>query len=147
MQNAYVLCFVILRCLFLSLRICLVVFQGFEMRFFKFFICFWILKLCECDCYGTRLCEGIAQNHIRPDGLSKEICFEKEILFSMGTDEPIFKSDGEAPAKEVKLEPFCMDLTAVSNLQFLQFVQETKYRTEVNCNQFLQELRKYKVGC
>lgn len=49
----------------------------------------------------------------------------------MGTDKPVIKSDAEGPAREVLLKPFCMDLTAVSNLQFLQFVKETKYKTEV----------------
>ena len=104
------------------------------MRFLlKFLICFWVLKLENATlCDGTWLCERITQSQIRADDLSKEICFKNEVNFSMGTDEPIFKSDGEGPAKEMNLEPFCIDLTAVSNLQFLQFVKETNYKTEVH---------------
>jgi hypothetical protein len=82
-------------------------------------------------CYGTNFCNSNPQNHIQPDTLSKRICFKKANLsFLMGTDNPVIKSDGESPAREVFLNPFCMDLTEVSNLQFLQFVKETKYKTE-----------------
>jgi formylglycine-generating enzyme required for sulfatase activity len=49
----------------------------------------------------------------------------------MGTNEPIFKMDGEAPKRRVSLSPFCMDQTAVSNLQFYLFVQETNFITDV----------------
>lgn len=48
----------------------------------------------------------------------------------MGTDSPVFKSDGEAPARQVTLSPFCIDQTEVSNLQFWQFVKETKHKSE-----------------
>jgi formylglycine-generating enzyme len=50
----------------------------------------------------------------------------------MGTNQPEIPSDGESPAREVTLDPFCIDQTEVSNLQFWQFVQETNYVTEVS---------------
>lgn len=84
------------------------------------------------ECYGSNICARNHQNHIKPYSLSEQICFQQANLsFHMGTDMPVIKSDAEGPAREVFLKPFCMDLTAVSNLQFLQFVKETKYRTEV----------------
>lgn len=85
-------------------------------------------------CYGTNLCNKNTptQNHILPNQLSKMTCFDTDSLnFTMGTNKPIFKSDGESPARTVFLSPFCMDQTQVSNLQFYQFVKETKYTTEV----------------
>lgn len=84
------------------------------------------------ECYGSNFCARNQQNYIKPDSLSKQICFQQvNSSFMMGTDKPVIKSDAEGPAREVLLKPFCMDLTAVSNLQFLQFVKETKYKTEV----------------
>lgn len=85
------------------------------------------------NCYGTSYCnKNLIQNKIRAHTLSKMTCFNgKNLNFTMGTDEPVFKSDGEAPARIVHLSPFCLDQTEVSNLQFYQFVLETSYKTEV----------------
>lgn len=58
-------------------------------------------------------------------------CFAQQVEFTMGTNEPFFKNDGEAPARLVKVDPFCIDKTEVSNAQFAEFVAKTKYRTEV----------------
>jgi hypothetical protein len=86
-------------------------------------------------CYGTNFCErNSAQNKIKPESLSRMTCVSEsnnQLNFTMGTNKPVFKSDGESPARIVYLDPFCMDQTEVSNLQFSQFVQETKYITEV----------------
>ena len=93
------------------------------------------LQLCKTSahCYGTKLCDPILQNRITPEYVSKMICFKNNASnFIMGTDKPIFKSDGEGPCREVLLDKFCIDLTQVSNLQFLQFTEETNYRTEVS---------------
>jgi formylglycine-generating enzyme required for sulfatase activity len=54
------------------------------------------------------------------------------VQFVMGTDRPVFKADGEGPARPRSLSPFCLDQTAVSNRQFYEFVQETKHKTEVD---------------
>ena len=49
----------------------------------------------------------------------------------MGTNyEKGFIGDGEGPPREVYVDPFYIDETAVTNLQFSKFVEETKYRTE-----------------
>lgn len=51
--------------------------------------------------------------------------------FLMGTDyEGAFPDDGEGPVREVKLDPFWIDRTPVTNELFARFVQETSYRTE-----------------
>ncbi len=51
--------------------------------------------------------------------------------FLMGADDDEgFPADGEGPAREVRLSPFLMDRTAVTNAQFGRFVRATRYRTE-----------------
>jgi hypothetical protein len=57
-------------------------------------------------------------------------CFKENVNFTMGTNTPIFKSDGEGPSRLVLLRPFCIDQTEVSNLQFSEFVKATGYVTE-----------------
>jgi formylglycine-generating enzyme required for sulfatase activity len=51
--------------------------------------------------------------------------------FLMGaeTDEG-FPADGEGPVREVRLDPFYIDIYPVSNREFRKFAEETKYRTE-----------------
>ena len=62
---------------------------------------------------------------------SEMTCFHNELNFTMGTNEPLFKNDGEAPARLINLKPYCIDKTEVSNLQFLLFQIETGYKTQV----------------
>ncbi|XP_074861436.1 formylglycine-generating enzyme [Carettochelys insculpta] len=50
--------------------------------------------------------------------------------FSMGTDEPEIKQDGEWPARKVHVSQFYMDRYEVSNLEFEKFVNATGYITE-----------------
>ncbi len=51
--------------------------------------------------------------------------------FLMGTDAQAgFPQDGEGPVRRVALSPFYMDLFAVTNAKFGEFVQATGYRTE-----------------
>src|SRR5262249_32323885 len=51
--------------------------------------------------------------------------------FLMGSDDPeSYRADGEGPVRRVRLRPFWMDATAVSNASFLQFVEDTGYVTE-----------------
>jgi formylglycine-generating enzyme required for sulfatase activity len=51
--------------------------------------------------------------------------------FLMGTDEGIGPpADGEGPVREVTMDPFCIDVSAVTNLQFAKFVDSTGYKTE-----------------
>ena len=50
--------------------------------------------------------------------------------FVMGHDEPDgYPQDGEGPAHEVRLRPFRIMTTAVTNAQFAQFVDATGFRT------------------
>lgn len=51
-------------------------------------------------------------------------------VFTMGTDVPIFVSDGEAPARRVQLSDYYMDKYEVSNSKFAEFVKATNHETE-----------------
>jgi formylglycine-generating enzyme len=51
--------------------------------------------------------------------------------FLMGTDGSYgFAADGEGPAHPVRLAPFHIDVTTVTNEQFNEFVNATSYRTD-----------------
>uniref|UniRef100_A0A8C0QDT9 Sulfatase modifying factor 1 n=2 Tax=Canis lupus familiaris TaxID=9615 RepID=A0A8C0QDT9_CANLF len=52
-------------------------------------------------------------------------------VFTMGTDDPQIKQDGEAPARRVSIDAFYMDAYEVSNADFEKFVNSTGYLTEV----------------
>ncbi|XP_040851034.1 formylglycine-generating enzyme [Ochotona curzoniae] len=51
-------------------------------------------------------------------------------VFTMGTDDPKIKQDGEAPARRVAVDAFYMDAYEVSNADFEKFVNSTGYLTE-----------------
>uniref|UniRef100_A0A8C0QBR6 Sulfatase modifying factor 1 n=2 Tax=Canis lupus familiaris TaxID=9615 RepID=A0A8C0QBR6_CANLF len=53
-------------------------------------------------------------------------------VFTMGTDDPQIKQDGEAPARRVSIDAFYMDAYEVSNADFEKFVNSTGYLTEVD---------------
>lgn len=51
--------------------------------------------------------------------------------FLMGTEEKEgFPADGEGPIRTVKLDPFYIDATPVTNAQFAEFVKATNFKTE-----------------
>jgi len=51
--------------------------------------------------------------------------------FLMGTESRDgFPADGEGPIRKVTLNPFLMDITPVTNAQFVEFIRATSYRTE-----------------
>lgn len=52
-------------------------------------------------------------------------------VFTMGTDDPQIKPDGEAPARRVAIDAFYMDAYEVSNAEFEKFVNSTGHLTEV----------------
>ncbi|XP_036074368.1 formylglycine-generating enzyme isoform X5 [Rousettus aegyptiacus] len=51
-------------------------------------------------------------------------------VFTMGTDDPQIRPDGEAPARRVTVSAFYMDAYEVSNAEFEKFVNATGYVTE-----------------
>uniref|UniRef100_A0A8C5VKX3 Sulfatase modifying factor 1 n=1 Tax=Microcebus murinus TaxID=30608 RepID=A0A8C5VKX3_MICMU len=53
-------------------------------------------------------------------------------VFTMGTDDPQIKQDGEGPARRVAIDAFYMDAYEVSNAEFEKFVNSTGYLTEVD---------------
>jgi sulfatase modifying factor 1 len=51
--------------------------------------------------------------------------------FLMGTnDQESFPLDGEGPVRKVRISPFAIDIYAVTNQQFNEFVEETGYLTD-----------------
>ena len=51
--------------------------------------------------------------------------------FLMGTeDDEGFPDDGEGPVREVRVDPFLIDPTTVTNRQFRDFIRATGYKTE-----------------
>lgn len=50
--------------------------------------------------------------------------------YFIGTNDPIFVSDGEGPRREVKLDSFYIDKYEVSNSDFAEFVKATSHKTE-----------------
>lgn len=61
----------------------------------------------------------------------REMVLIKAGTFQMGThDEDGFPADGEGPVREVQLDDFYMDQHAVTNQEFLTFVEATGYKTD-----------------
>lgn len=51
--------------------------------------------------------------------------------FRMGTDYPHgFPADGEGPVREIRIDPFYVDLCPITNAEFARFIEATGYRTE-----------------
>lgn len=48
----------------------------------------------------------------------------------IGTDAPYIDADGEGPRRTIKLKPFRLGLTSVTNSQFATFIEATGYVTE-----------------
>ncbi|WP_242187269.1 formylglycine-generating enzyme family protein [Sphingomonas sp. CARO-RG-8B-R24-01] len=52
-------------------------------------------------------------------------------IFRMGSDDPLgFPGDGEGPIRAVRLDPFLIDATAVTNSSYARFVEESGYVTD-----------------
>lgn len=48
----------------------------------------------------------------------------------IGTNAPLIKVDGEGPQRTIRMKPFSIAKTAVTNAEFQAFVEATDYRTE-----------------
>lgn len=53
-------------------------------------------------------------------------------LTTIGTDKVIVVSDSEGPSQKIYLSPFYMDKYEVSNEKFREFIQASKYQTQVS---------------
>jgi formylglycine-generating enzyme len=74
---------------------------------------------------------AVASCSIGARGSTAGMIFLGGASFLMGYVGPEeWKSDGEGPVRKVTLDPFWLDATAVTNEQFAQFVEATKYVTE-----------------
>ena len=74
------------------------------------------------------LCTQAAKNLV----VSKEGMIRIEAgKYSIGFEGPeACESDGEGPVREITLDSYCLDQTAVSNAQFTEFIEDTGYVTE-----------------
>jgi len=74
--------------------------------------------------------------HARPADTSGLIeipanCDDGRIRFKIGSeDDDIWRNDGEAPVREVVLDPYYIAPTTVTNAQFAAFIEATGYKTE-----------------
>lgn len=64
------------------------------------------------------------------DSLKQDIIYIKNGTFYLGTDNPIIKTDGESPKREVYLSSFYIDKYEVSNDKFDKFIKSTSFITE-----------------
>ncbi|XP_018333939.1 formylglycine-generating enzyme-like isoform X2 [Agrilus planipennis] len=60
----------------------------------------------------------------------EDMALIKRNTFTMGTDKPVFVSDYEGPVRNVTVATFYLDAHEVSNIQFMEFVEQTGYKTE-----------------
>lgn len=83
--------------------------------------------------------DAIIENESEAETILKDNSYSKHFVnmalilggqYMIGTNEPHFKEDGEAPQRPVELDPFWMDVTEVSNAEFAEFVATTDYETE-----------------
>lgn len=75
-------------------------------------------------------CLEIARKSGNPDNALKNMVKISVDYFSIGTNDPIFVADGEAPKRRVFIDDFYMDKTEVSNEEFAEFVDSTNHQTE-----------------
>lgn len=54
----------------------------------------------------------------------------KDGTFEMGTNQPIFQTDNESPARNVTVNAFYIDKYEVSNKDFKEFILSSGYKTE-----------------
>ena len=70
-------------------------------------------------------------NKAKQESDKKDMVYVPGGDFLMGTDYKYgFPEDGEGPIREVRVDPFYMDIYAVTNSQFQRFINETSYKTE-----------------
>ena len=87
------------------------------------------------NCCGPSRTEStqpkVTRSKIRTSSSKSKMKLIQEGTFRMGTNYSHgFPSDGEGPIREVEVNTFYMDQTAVTNAQFAKFIRETKYKTD-----------------
>ena len=74
------------------------------------------------------LCTQAAKNLV---GSKEGMIWIEAGKYSIGFEGPeACESDGEGPVREITLDSYCLDQTAVSNAQFTEFIDDTGYVTE-----------------
>ena len=74
------------------------------------------------------LCTQAANNLV---GSKEGMIWIEAGKYSIGFEGPeACESDGEGPVREITLDSYCLDQTAVSNAQFTEFIDDTGYVTE-----------------
>jgi|SRR5699024_9135073 len=94
-------------------------------------------SLPTCCAKGRHIITKNKHTNINVDITSKKTEFTNKLVylpggeFLMGTeDKEGFHSDHEGPVKKVKVEPFYIDKTTVTNEEFKTFVDDTSYVTD-----------------
>ena len=85
-------------------------------------------------CMPTSVRPKVDESHVSTVGAPSNTGIERVAIpggsAEIGTDEQFLPLDGEGPRRFVKLAPFLIDATTVTNARFEQFVSETQYITE-----------------
>ncbi|KAL4149422.1 hypothetical protein QTP88_003374 [Uroleucon formosanum] len=93
----------------------------------------------DCGCNTNRIKTDINEDVCISSATSHSESLESEIEsmilikgrnFTIGTDKPKTKTDGESPSRTVYLDDYFIDKYEVSNLEFKKFVEITGYKTE-----------------
>ena len=99
----------------------------------------------SCGCGAANREAGIINSDEADKTCNKDACdsserpgkpnyFQMELIdggrYEIGTDDPVFDADGEAPSRTVMLDSYYIDKYEVSNEAFAAFVQETGFETE-----------------
>ncbi|MEK3889201.1 formylglycine-generating enzyme family protein [Bacillus sp. FSL K6-3431] len=92
----------------------------------------------SCCSIDRSVVNEVSRHHsMLKDYISKENKHSEDMVlvtggeFLMGTDDvDSNRADGEYPIRSIRVDDFLMDAYAVTNLQFKEFVEDTKYKTE-----------------
>lgn len=96
-------------------------------------------EVCEkdspCPCQVSGRGEASSSIEPNPEPTNHEERIENMVIvnessYYVGTNSPVFESDGESPKREVRVNSFLIDLYEVSNQNFSEFVAKTNYVTE-----------------
>ena len=90
-----------------------------------------------CCVQSATLAPSSSPAQLTPKGSTLEALYLREDSIpipggraEVGTDQPQIPTDGEGPCRFVKIRPFRIGATAVTNAQFAVFIEETGYVTD-----------------
>lgn len=96
---------------------------------FLFLLLAFLVKICYLQEVQENTCEAREDNKQCSRSLDSMALIPGGDYF-VGTDHPVFPSDGEGPKRLISVKSFLIDIHEVSNEEFTKFVKETGYETE-----------------